>query len=454
MRTNPLGGTARVRALLLACLLTAGGCEPGGARDAGTALDASPLDVLDAGPVAHSFTVIETTTFTDRDLTFPVSLVRVDRPDGGRSYVQYVGSNRPGRRGAVLMTMPYAVVGWTGEGVDMRWAGYPLGDGLGADVDGPSYDGARQAIFQQPSIDDVSREGLLHLLNGLSVVLVFGRFYAGGDVRDEVADMRAGVAYLANRDDIDFSRVGVFGGSWGGFEALQASAIAEPWRPLVTVALYPVIDIPSWIEHLETRTGLAREVTLAHLARVRAGTTLGFEGLRIEDLCERLPERTLLLHDDLDNLAPIAAARRLESECGVTLLRWPHPEPPATDSPSHGPVLSEVPDVVVPSAYTYGNAYLHAALVPESEPIVGIVQEAALQVHLARVVDAQRRGEDVSWILPRLRDLLRVSFLELPTNLVVDGRTLVARVVNAAWGTAATATDIDAVLDGGVPPLP
>ena len=91
---------------------------------------------------------------------------------------------------------------------------------------------------------------------------------------------------------------------------------------------------------------------------------------------------------------------------------------------------------------------------PESEPIVGIVQEAALQVHLARVVDAQRRGEDVSWILPRLRDLLRVSFLELPTNLVVDGRTLVARVVNAAWGTAATATDIDAVLDGGVPPLP
>ncbi len=460
MHARSLGGSHELatpslrlaRVLLVASTLAAStvGCEPAGESDAGV------LDVraVDAGSMAHSFTVVSTTTFVDSERTFPVSLVRVDRSDGGRTFVQYVGSDRAGPRGAVLMTLPYAVAGWTGEELDIRWAGYPLEDGLHPDVDGPSYDGERMAIFEQPSTDDVSEQGIVHLLNGLSVVFVFGRFYAGGDVRDEVADMQAGVAYLASRDDIDFSRVGVFGGSWGGFEALQASANAEPWRPLVTVALYPVIDLPSWVVHLESRTGLARDVTRSHLARVRSGTTEGFEGLRLEDLCGRLPERTLLLHDDLDNLAPIEAARRLERECGATLLRWPHADTPATDDPSHGPMLSEVPDVVVPSAFTYGNAYLHAALVRAFERVVGVVQQAALEAHLARVVDAQRRGEDVSWILPRLRDLLRVSYLELPSRVVVDGRTVVARAVQAAWGVATSPEDIETLLDGGVPPLP
>jgi dipeptidyl aminopeptidase/acylaminoacyl peptidase len=56
-------------------------------------------------------------------------------------------------------------------------------------------------------------------------------------VRDDIEDMKAGMWFVADQSDVDKTRIGVYGGSWGGFEALYATAYADPRaRPLVTVA--------------------------------------------------------------------------------------------------------------------------------------------------------------------------------------------------------------------------
>lgn len=428
------------------------------ARAGDASVDASPPSPEASAPAAHRVTVLAKSTFVNDGRTFPVTFARVDRPDGGRTYVQWVAHDGPGPHGAVLATQPYTGIDWSGEEVDTRWASYPIDHGVQVhpDVDGPGADaGARNAIYEKLTVQEVNQQALLHLLNGLSTLFVFGRFYAGGSVRDEVADMVAGTAFLAEQADVDLANVGVFGGSWGGFEALYASAFADPRvRPKATVAAYPISDFPSWVPHIESRADPAKSALQAHLARVRAGTPGGdFAGLRREDLCARLPKATLLLHDVHDNLVPVAQSRALHDACGAELVLWPRATPLADPGDAtHGPLLAEVPSPLVPSWFVYANAYLHERLAPPGVTRVEMVEEATLLVHLGLVRAAQQRGEDVTWILPRLRELIRPAFLDARTKAVSTGPDLVARVVNATWGTSYTGAAIEAALAKGLPP--
>ncbi len=66
--------------------------------------------------------------------------------------------------------------------------------------------------------------------------------------------MAAGMWFAAEQPQVDRTRVGIWGGSWGGFEALFAAQQADARaRPRAVAALYPPSDFADWVGHALTR---------------------------------------------------------------------------------------------------------------------------------------------------------------------------------------------------------
>lgn len=456
----PLPSSSRSRLWWFATLLAAACGEPP---------QTTPPDATvaaDAGVDAATYRAepLGSSTFTEDGRTWTEARFRVVRPDGRSTYVQWIGADKPGPRPLVVATMPYAGIDWTGEEVDTRWAGYPLVGGLHTDVDGPGFDGVAQIVYEPAPRTRVIDESRLHRLADCHTLFVYGRFYAGGDVRDDIADMAAGMWFAAEQADgepaaIDRARVGIFGGSWGGFEALYAAAHADPRLPATVVsAMYPPTDVEAWYQHATSRTGAARDFLAPYTRRITAATggppgQGDFAGLRAADLCAGLPADTLLLHDEHDNLVPIGHSRAVAAACGAQLVTWPRTGAVDPSAVSHGPLLAEPSP---PSVYTYATAFLHLRLAPPTqEVVIDIVNAAALRAHLTLVRAAQARGADVSGVAPRLYDLTDPRLWladDTATPRFARGAEVVAAAVNAVWGTRYTAADIRQAMAIGLPP--
>lgn len=405
---------------------------------------------------AYRVELVRETSYVRDARSFPVQLLRVHRPDGGRTYLQWIASDRPGQHPVVVSTDPYGGIDWSGEEIDMRWAANP--PGVYEDLDGPGYDGSALISYALISPAAAAEQEFVHLVNDFSVLRIHGRFYAGGSVLDEIEDMKAGMWFLGEQPEtqIDRARIGVYGGSWGGFEALYASALGDRRvAPVVTVALFPPHDFSTWAMFSETRTDPAFTATEGHRRRIYATTggppgTGDFNGLTTGTLCAGLPAATLVLHDELDNLVPFAQSEQLAAACGADVIYWPRATEPDPGDPTHGPLLAEAG---FPSAYTYGLTYLHRRLAASDQVLYELYGPAALGAHLTTLRDAQLRGEDVSFGAPRLRELCdpRIYLYDVGANLLPTGATAVAAAVNEVWGTSHDATTIDAALATGLP---
>lgn len=450
---NPVMACAAVwLSATLAC-----GENPQPSLDAGA--DASLSDAPSADAGIYTTAALGSSSITEDGRTWTESRHRVTRPDGAATYVQWIPSDRAGPRPVVVMTMPYAGIDWTGDALDTRWAGYLSTAGLHLDVDGPDFDGTTLVYYEPITIAGAFDASRIHRLNDCSVLLVYGRFYAGGDVRDDIADMAAGMWFLAEQPNVDAARIGTFGGSWGGFEALYAAAQADPRAPVSTVvAMYPPSDLFTWYQHAITRTGGARDGLAGHLHRLLAATggppgVGDFTGLHADELCPRLTSQTLLLHDAVDNLVPITQSEALVSLCGSTLLTWPRATPIDPSDPTHGPLLAEP---VPPSVFTYATAYLHLRLArPDQPAILEIYHPVSMRTHLGLARAAQQRGVTVTDVAPRLLDLADprmylVDVTAMPPTLRT-GASVVTELVNAVWGTSYTETTIRAALAVGLP---
>ncbi|MDQ3366741.1 MAG: prolyl oligopeptidase family serine peptidase [Myxococcota bacterium] len=395
--------------------------------------------------------VVRELVFEDAGRRFPVQLVRIGRPDGATTYVQWIRSDVPGPRPAVLETDPYGGIDWSGEEVDARWA--RRAPGSYPDDDGPGGAGARLS-YQLVSPQAANEAARPHLLNGLSTVRVFGRFYAGGSARDDIEDMKAGMWFLAEQPDVDRTRIGTFGGSWGGFESLYASAQGDRRvAPRVTVAMFPLHDLAAWTRFVLTRAEPVRSLIDGHLQRVHAatgGADGDFTGWSTAELCSGLPADTLVLHDELDNLVPLSQSEHLLETCGADHVYWRRGTAADPGDATHGPLLAEP---TFPSIYTFAYAYLHLRLVA-SGSVLGFVAPAALRAYLATVRAAQQRNAPIDGVAARLRELCtaRLTVIDVESGVTVTGATVVAAAVNAIWGTAYTAATIDAALATGVPP--
>jgi dienelactone hydrolase len=366
----------------------------------------------------------------------------------------------------VVLTEPYLGIDWTGEALDARWAAsQPQPDGMYLDVDGPAFDGTSEITYQLKSPTDGATDAAIYLLDGFGVVEVYGRFYAGGSVRDDVADMAAGMWFAAEQPAIDKARIGVFGASWGGFEGLYAAQQADPRaRPAAVAVGFPVSDFAMEVAHAATTPSPVREFFIPYLHRIYASTGgpatqagTDYHGLGTADLCAGLPAATLVMHDEDDDLVPVGETRALAATCAVTPMYWDRATPPTAGARTHGPITDEVG---LPSWTTFGVAYLGLRiLAPDQQFLIVAYAKAAMLAQLATARAAQLAGRDVAFEAPRLLELCdpKLYLMAIETCTAAScptetGATVVAALVNQTWGTSLTAQTIAAQLAVGLPP--
>jgi len=415
--------------------LDGGGLPDAAPPDAGPAFEATSLGVVvdDAGVRSERF--------------------RLRRGEGAAGYAQWYPPATDGGTGPVLvLAQPYAGIDWTGEAVDERWAA--RGPGAFPDEDGPDFDSALSSnIGYDPlTIDEAGDQAFVWGFHGIGVLLLFGRFYAGGDVANDIEDMTLGFDFLATRDDVDPSRVGIMGGSWGGFEALYGAAYArEDLRPTVGVALYPVSDFEA--ERRFATQVLAgrytqpssREASVTffepYLRRIDATVARngGFAGLRAEDIASRITGDFLVVHEDWDTLVSFEQSTRLVELAPdrfepLWLLHEGPPEPWDQALNTHGLLLGGPAGGGI---YPFVWAHLLTHLGGAGQDLLVPWDPASFRALLELMRARQAEGKDLGFLAPRLAMLCdpRVSTFDLGAQVTAPGPETLAAELNAVWGS-------------------
>jgi hypothetical protein len=398
-------------------------------------------------------------------------LLRLQEPGKAPTYAQWFPPRASGVSPTMMLTRPYDGISWSGEAVDAKWAA--RGPGFHPDDSEPHYHAGSSSIVYAPGAPElITAEAFFYLFHDFGVLAVFGRFYAGGDIQNDRDDMHAGMLFLAQAPGVDRSRIGIHGGSWGGFEALYAAADAPAEsRPKVGVALFPLSDFARQLDYVFNivPSRVTEPAVLGHYAaffepylrRVFA-TTGGPPGApgtdysrwTREHLASTLSVPFLVLHEDWDTLVPVEQTWTLAALMGprMTPLYFQHREPVDwnTRDLSHGPLMSTYGSVVE----TVSLGYLLTELGRPTQFLVVPFTEVTLVTWLWDVRVLQWYGHDVSAVAPRLRELTdpRVLLFEPSSGKVVAGAEWVAAGVNALWGTGYTAANIREALAMGLPP--
>lgn len=407
-----------------------------------------------------------------------VELIRAHRPDGERSYLLYVHalSTDGGVAPVVIANQPYDGIDWTNEPVDVKWA--TRGAGTHADDDAPAYNGVDVAGYTPLTVESQVSGDAVHLLNGFAIVHAYGRFYAGGSVEDDIRDATAPYHFVLSRPtELDLSRVGSFGGSWGGLMAIFGAARAPAGLTLKSlVPLTPPSDLAGMHDWITTDgpavfmppatftsffSPYRRRIEAATL--VDGGVTTpqtapaAWSPYQHAAVCAGLratqPQvKVLSPHDEWDTLVPVTQTRELVAACPdlVTPLYWPRDGDPSFTTLDHGPMGAEPG---LPSVFTF--AYLHLALelTREDQTALTAGVPAAIDSYLT-LLDAERdRGGDVSHALPTLRLLChpRARYFDGVTMTIQDGAALLSGSVNRVLGASTTPQTVCAALQNALP---
>lgn len=136
---------------------------------------------------------------------------------------------------------------------------------------GPGFSGVKECNYQFFAAN-FAREGFAVLLFdypnfGESAGTVRGE----ADPWQQVQAYRDGISYLETRDEIDFNRIGVWGGSYSGAHAIVVSATDS--RVKCLVAMTPFISGSYYTQNMpaEVKSFLAQQFNADRLSRVKGG---------------------------------------------------------------------------------------------------------------------------------------------------------------------------------------
>ncbi len=446
----------------------------------GAGCDAGPVATEDA-PGTHadggvdassgggwSFEVLETTSVRVIDRDLETTTIRAHRPDGVSSYLIFTRA-APGPRPVVVLEQPYDAITWTGEEVDARWAA--LGAGVHPDVDAPDYDGDDVIAYGAPvSVSDAVNNNAVHLLNGYSIVIAYARYYAGGDLEDDVLDAAAPFHYLAaHPDDVDESRIAVFGGSWGGLMTLfGASRAPREAAPTVLVPVSPPSDLADM--HAWATTDLPAVFPVpaqpeaffsTYLRRIEhaAGgspseSPEGYARYSREALCSSITGRILIPHDDWDTLVPVRQTEAFAAACPARVepLYWRRQTPVdfADIGLEHG-AFGREPGF--PTPFTFALARIGLGLSAAEPALLAMGHQGAIEVFLRTVRDEQAAGGPVDYALAPMRDLLdpRLILFDPTIEMGVPSQEAATNAINAVWGTSLDPAAARVQLETGFP---
>jgi hypothetical protein len=384
-----------------------------------------------AGPApALISTVVSSGSYLNplNNSAYQFQLLQLSEPGGRTTYaIWFPPKSSAGPRPALLITEQYDGVTWSSASVDQSWlARYNPAQSDFPDVNGPFYSSKSGPISYYPwTMDQIPPTGGTCLIHNVGVLFTFARFYAGGSIADNVVDTTLGLQFLKQQSGVDLNHLGVFGFSWGGFEAIYGAANAPAGAvPAIGVAWSTPSDMEQTFQYIST--GLPSLIqdpnVLAqrqlfydpYYRRIIAGTvtsfsplTLDFSSYNLNFLQANLKTKFLVFHDTWDTIVPfgqsVALVHALPSI--VQGLWFPHAGPINYNTLplSHTPVQSELESS---NAYVFTSVYLLERLLPANAQILIPYSSSDLIAYLENMRSLQKQGVDISTLLPRLSDLM------------------------------------------------
>jgi len=383
--------------------------------------------------------VISTGTYLNwlNGAIYQYQLLQLSEPGGRTTYAIWLPPNSTsGPRPVVLFTEPYAGVNWSSDPVDLAWAAlFNPNQTFYPDVNGPLVNPTSgPIIYTLWNPGDFPSEGMVCLGHDMGVLLVFERFYAGGTIADNVKDTTLGLEFLQEQSGIDLNHLGLYGESWGGFEAIYGAANAPPGAvPAVGVAVSPPSDLGQFYQYatqglsslIQDQGVLAQRLLFydPYVRRIAASTinslsplSFDFSAYDLNFLQTNLKTKFLVLHDEWDTLVPFSQSVDLAAALPNQVQGLWYPHVGAIDYNtlplSHEPVS---PGMAPGNVSVFACAYLLEHLLPANSPIYIPYRSADLVDFFSYMRDMQKQGQDISSLVPRLGDLAdpRVIMVDL-----------------------------------------
>lgn len=436
--TDSLRSAAGRLVLVLLGALSACG---GGGGDAAPA-PASPAEVLSEGVFLS---------------VYPYRRLRLKTSDGRAAYAIWFaapGATATAKAPAVLLSDPYAGIDWTGDAVDTE-AFAEAGTEefvMLPDRRGPSAGETMPILapYDYATIDNAGGFALPYLINGISALVVYQRFYAGGDLQDDIDDTLAGLAFLRTEPSVDSTRTGLWGSSYGGSLVLHAAAQAPAaLKPAYGALSTPLVDYERFVPYVEWLTATNVDSGRVYLRlqpfsrRAKAAAARRSDGLQSYGsaaLVAGNSTKFLYIHDSFDTISPLYQATDVYfgTPGRHQVFVYPHQGEPLdwkTFDIGHAPVS---PGFDEASALLFANSYLLTRLARSPNEVLVPVMPALDLSLFAYLRSQQALGYSVQdFLLPRLIELSepRVQLVRYEDNFTVrePGRRWVSRLLRDHW---------------------
>lgn len=375
---------------------------------------------------------------------------------------------------AVLMTDPYAGIDWTGETVDQESLQRANSRDFVMIEDryGP-YAGTPPSIYtpyDYSDIDNAAGGAVPYLMNGVGVIVVYQRFYAGGSLQDHIDMSLSALEFLKTRPEVDAQRVGVWGSSYGGSLALYAAATAPTGVvPIFGALSTPLVDyqqfVPyaEWMEATYSDRGKAilrlepfrrRAVAAATPASAAASAAADYTPYATATLVNRLKTKFLFIHDYLDTISPLGEATGLYfgTPGRHQVFIYPHQEAEQDWNSldiAHAPLK---PGFDEASAILFSQSYLLTRLVRSDRQEILLPRLSTLDLSLFSYLRTQQAlGYDANaFLLPRLLELCdpRIRLVDYDDGFSAkeSGRHFVARILQTYWSLSVDESNVQSHL--------
>lgn len=393
-------------------------------------------------------------------------LLKLDYDGKDSSYAMWIPPLEGGVKPAVVLTQPYDYIKWNGDSVP---AGVPV-----------------------TSSAQYVKNATLHLLNGYGVLYVFERYYAGGSIRNDVDDTVAGLRFLKESGVADTARIGIWGGSWGGFEALYGAANAPAGAvPRAGIAFFPLSDFADEVGYVENTAGVLpnhipditddvkrgqyQSFFAPYLERIKAVTDWAdWDGTA---LLAKLETPFMVVHDEWDTLVPFEQTVALAADSSITPLYFYQDTPRDLNTLpfgwGHGELREYRLDTTAPPAdnitlgisNTLASVYLFTRIANADQTMILTGYDLNALNDFISYIRNYTCGADIrdtAWAAKLLFDCTdgRVLMIEMNNGTWGTGAEIIARAFSDAYwggsdyGTASTVRDALGASGGTLPGCP
>lgn len=320
-----------VKPFLVLALMVSCGCSLNGLKGFDSVISAPPPD----SSVAPTFekTLLLDDSYVAGGVTNFYHLYKTQWGSQAPQFMQWIPNPANQTAGAVILFYPYEGISWTGLTSEIKWNARTAGPY--ADEDGPSYQaGVSSDITYTPLQHlDAAQSASVSALksNGLHVLIVYGRYYAGSTPTQDIEAVVNAYRFLDQQTLVDKTNIGIYSGSWGGIGVLYGSAISQ-LKPKAISLAFPVSspkDLYSYIDSIPSKTSnptvqnayqtffdpYRRRINKA--TESLAGQPTRYDSLSHPQLAS-LSADLFIIHDEYDTLVPLAHSLNLMSTVAST----------------------------------------------------------------------------------------------------------------------------------------